>query len=189
MPAMPNLDIPPSPPGSPSAGIEQKFDYFAKLKVQGVHFNEKLAASSALKNPALLRRLISSAGLDKSEQYATVLSKDLWDPSALPEWAYKDELAKSQQQIAKKHEDEKSQTQRESINFVPSASTERPVNSDDAISISKIKGSSASAAERVAAGLEVHRARTPYTSNGSFRGQLERRSGRMMESKPSSRRR
>lgn len=139
MPAMPNLDIPPSPPGSSSPGIEQKFDHFAKLKAQGVHFNEKLAASSALKNPALLDRLMSSAGLDKSEQYATVLSKDLWDPSALPEWAYKDELAKNQQQIAKKHEEERLQKQRESIDFIPSASTERSVNGDDEILMSKIK--------------------------------------------------
>lgn len=181
MPAIPNLDLPPSPPGSPSPVIEQKFDHFAKLKAQGVHFNEKLAASSALKNPALLHRLMSSAGLDKSEQYATVLSKDLWDPSALPQWAFKDELAKSQQQIAKQHEAEKSQTQRENMDFVPSASSETSVNGDDAILMSKIKPSRASAAERVAAGLEVQTARTPYISNGSFRGQLERRSGRMME--------
>lgn len=167
--------------------MEQKFDHFARLKEQGVHFNEKLAASSALKNPALLHRLMSSAGLDNSDQYATLLSKDLWDPSAFPEWAYKDELAKCQQQIAKKHEEEKLQTQRESVDFVHSNSAESPLNGDGTVSTPKIKRSRTSAAGRVAAELGGQPARSRFTSNGGFRGHLERRSNRMPEPQPRSR--
>ncbi|KAL8908854.1 MAG: hypothetical protein Q9207_000580 [Kuettlingeria erythrocarpa] len=184
MPATPNFDIPPSPRGSPPPVMEQKFDHFARLKEQGVHFNEKLAASSALKNPALLHRLMSSAGLDNSNQYTTMLSKDLWDPSAFPDWAYKDELAKSQQQIAKKDEKEKLQTQRVGVDFVASSSAESPANGDGTVSMSKIKGSRASTAVRVAAEFGGQTVRSRYTSNGGFRDQLERQSSRVLKPQP-----
>lgn len=178
MPTIPNFDIPPSPPGSPPPAMEQKFEHFQKLKKQGIHFNEKLAGSSALKNPALLQKLMSSAGLDDSEQYATTLPKNLWDPSAFPNWAYKEELAKSQQQISKRKEAEKSRTQRESIDFVPPANLGGSINGDSAESTSKIKGNGASAAERVAAGLDGQSSRSPHTPDERMRGDLERRSGR-----------
>ncbi|KAJ6155043.1 hypothetical protein N7470_005609 [Penicillium chermesinum] len=48
---VPNLDIPPSPPGSPDPAANAKFQHFLSLKHQGVHFNAKLATSSSLKNP------------------------------------------------------------------------------------------------------------------------------------------
>ncbi|KAL8997871.1 MAG: hypothetical protein Q9169_002953 [Polycauliona sp. 2 TL-2023] len=113
-----NLDIPPSPPGSPSAGMSQKFERFAQLKNQGMHFNGKLAGSSALKNPMLLQKLMSSAGLTVADQYATTLSKDLWDPTALPAWANKEALAKSQQDFSSRRDDEKLRAQREGVEFV-----------------------------------------------------------------------
>ncbi|KAL8693331.1 MAG: hypothetical protein Q9218_001810 [Villophora microphyllina] len=121
LPPIPNLDIPASPPGSPPPGMTQKFDHFLQLKKQGIHFNEKLAGSSALKNPMLLQKLMASAGLDEGDQYGTALTTDIWDPTAFPNWAYKEGLAKSQQQIAEKREAESRRTQRERLDFVPAA--------------------------------------------------------------------
>lgn len=89
------------------------------LKKQGMHFNDKLAGSSALKNPMLLQKLMSSAGLITNDQYATTLPKDLWDPTALPAWAYKEELAKGQQDITSKKEDENTRRHRDCIEFIP----------------------------------------------------------------------
>ncbi|KAI4209640.1 MAG: hypothetical protein LQ351_007440 [Letrouitia transgressa] len=76
LPLIPILDIPPSPPGSPPPGIEQKFEHFIELKKQNVHFNHKLASSSALKNPMLLKNLMNSAGLNETDQYSTVAAGD-----------------------------------------------------------------------------------------------------------------
>ncbi|KAL8943646.1 MAG: hypothetical protein Q9216_000934 [Gyalolechia sp. 2 TL-2023] len=144
MPLQPNLDIPPSPLGSPTPGMEEKFERFLQLKRQGVHFNEKLAGSSALKNPTLIQKLMASAGLSKSDQYATTLPEDLWDPSAFPVHAFKRELARSQQQITKRKEEEKLRTQREKIDFVPATNGERSFKGDD---MSGVNGNGNSAAE------------------------------------------
>ncbi|KAL8723648.1 MAG: hypothetical protein Q9225_000091 [Loekoesia sp. 1 TL-2023] len=181
MPTLPNLDVPPSPPGSPPPGMDEKFERFQQLKKQGMHFNEKLAGSSALKNPMLFQKLMAAAGLSESDQYATTLPEDLWDPLGFPSWAYKEELAKSQQQIAKRKEDEKAQTQRESIEFIPAASAERSINGDSAVSMLRAKGNKASAAERIAADLDEQKMQA---SDGRFRGELERRNGREVDSHP-----
>ncbi|KAL9031478.1 MAG: hypothetical protein Q9196_000500 [Gyalolechia fulgens] len=127
MPLLPDLNIPPSPPDSPPPGVEEKFERFLQLKSQGVHFNEKLAGSSALKNPMLLQKLMASAGLSESDQYATTLPEDLWDPSAFPKHAYKEELARSQQKTAKRKEEQNLPTQREKVEFVPAINTEGSV--------------------------------------------------------------
>ncbi|KAI4222412.1 MAG: hypothetical protein L6R36_006175 [Xanthoria steineri] len=119
LPTVVDLNIPPSPPGSPPPGLSQKFEHFMLLKKQGMHFNDKLAGSSALKNPMLLQKLMSSAGLITNDQYATTLPKDLWDPTAFPAWAYKEELAKGQQDITSKKEDENTRRQRDCIEFIP----------------------------------------------------------------------
>jgi len=95
MPPVPVFDIPDSPPGSPDPTMEQKFGQFAKLKAQGHHFNERLGKSAAIKNPNLFNKLMSSFGIE-GEQYATSLSKDVWDPDQFPEWAYKQELLRAQ---------------------------------------------------------------------------------------------
>ncbi|KAL8673707.1 MAG: hypothetical protein Q9168_001868 [Polycauliona sp. 1 TL-2023] len=108
LPTVVDLHIPPSPPGSPAPGTSQKFERFAQLKSQGMHFNHKLAGSSALKNPMLLQKLMSTAGLAIADQYATTLPEDLWDPASFPAWAYQEALAKSQQDITGMRDDEKS---------------------------------------------------------------------------------
>lgn len=118
IPQTPVLDIPPSPLGSPPVEMSKKFQQFLELKNQGVHFNEKLANSSALKNPGLLQKLMNHAGLDEQDQYCTTLSEDVYNPNGFPPWAYKEELAKCQQEVAKKKEEERVKVQRESVDFV-----------------------------------------------------------------------
>ena len=139
--------------------MEKKFEHFLELKKQGVHFNEKLAKSSALKNPSLLQKLMVSAGLDEEDQYNSTLPVKIWNPKGFPPWAYKEELAKSQQEITKKREEESSRVQRESIDFVSATNAEESIRNGT-------KGSKASAAERVMAGLD--RERTKSTQGGHW---------------------
>ena len=119
LPTVPKYDIPPSPPGSPDASANSKFKHFLKLKRQGLHFNEKLARSSALKNPSLMQKLMGFSGISEAGQYSTTLSRNLWNPAAFPGHAYKDELAKSQQNVLRKREDAKTRSQRDALDFVP----------------------------------------------------------------------
>lgn len=153
LPTEPNLDIPPSPPGSPNPGTDQKFAHFLDLKRQGIHFNAKLASSSALRNPSLLPKLMQSAAINSPMQYATTLPVDLWDPTGFPDWAYKEELAISQKQILTKKDEERMKTQRESIDFV-SASNSTRSSKEPTGPLNSAKGLRVSAAERVMAGLE-----------------------------------
>jgi hypothetical protein len=161
LPTAPNYDIPPSPPGSPDSNTNAKFKHFLSLKQQGVHFNGKLAKSSALKNPSLMQKLMDFSGISESDQYATTLPKDIWDPSAFPEYAYKEELSKSQQQIRKKLEEKKARGQRESVDFVPATASGESSRSGTP----GTSGRSApqSAAERVLAGLDRGRSSSPQS--------------------------
>ncbi|KAL8656660.1 MAG: hypothetical protein Q9210_000092 [Variospora velana] len=174
MPTTPNLDIPESPLGSPSPGMEQKFEHFSQLKKQGVHFNEKLARSSALKNPALLHRLMASAGLRVNDQYTTALPETLWNPAALPEWAYKDNLAKSQQQMTRELEESKMRRKRERVDFVSPVGVDTSINVKGGERLSGATGR-ASAAERVATGLEEQYMQSIPASERSSNSELERR--------------
>ena len=79
-PLIPRMNIPPSPPGTVSNEINEKFQHFFYLKKQNLHFNEKLARSSALKNPSLLNKLMDFAGIGEGS-YDTTLPSDIWDPS------------------------------------------------------------------------------------------------------------
>jgi len=159
LPTLPNYDIPPSPPGSPRESTNAKFKHFLELKKQGVHFNEKLAKSSALKNPSLMQKLLDFSGIDEVGQYETTLEKDLWDPKGFPEEAYKEELLKSQQKITKRREEEKLRGQRESVDFVPAASTAEP-SSRGGTPAANGRGQK-SAAGRVMAGLDRGRSNSP----------------------------
>jgi len=117
MPPVPNFEIPASPPGSPPAGSTKKFTQFLALKKQGVHFNERLANSSALRNPELVRKLMDFAGISQEEQYKSSLPEGLAVRTQFPEGAYVDELIKSHQKIAAKREiDQKGK--RERLEFV-----------------------------------------------------------------------
>ncbi|KAK3311110.1 uncharacterized protein B0T15DRAFT_571544 [Chaetomium strumarium] len=139
LPSVPNMDIPPSPPGTPPPALEAltaKFDTFLRLKrTKGVHFNERLAASAGMRNPALMDKLLGFVGIGTEfeeadgsvdgssggdaegaddatrggrkralEQYATVLSAEVWDPMGFPAWAYKGPLRKAQERGARERE-------------------------------------------------------------------------------------
>jgi len=128
LPPVPNLEIPPSPPGTPPPTLDalnRKFETFLELKRKGgTHFNARLAESTAARNPGLTDKLMGFVGVDvafadagdagdaapeggraekgraksgdPTAQYATTLPKELWDPGAFPEWAYKGALRKAQ---------------------------------------------------------------------------------------------
>lgn len=174
MPPVPNFDIPPSPPGSPPPGPTAKFARFLELKKQGIHFNEKLEKSAALRNPSLLQKLMDFAGISDEDQYASVLPPEVAVPTSFPAWAYADQLAKTQQEITKKRETEKARMQREAIDFVPSTGS-------GSSSRGATPGSTAgrsmrgSAAERVMAGLDKDKPRSPMTHDGAKRKETERR--------------
>ncbi|APA07205.1 hypothetical protein SS1G_04068 [Sclerotinia sclerotiorum 1980 UF-70] len=163
LPTVPNYDIPPSPPGSPVASTNVKFKHFLELKKQGTHFNEKLAKSAALKNPSLMQKLMDFADIDEAEQYSTTLPKDLWNPAGFPEYAYKEELAKSQQNILKGKEEKKARGQREALDFVPATN---PVDAGRGGALHtggiNVKGQQ-STAERIMAGLDKGRSNSPHT--------------------------
>ncbi|PHH85791.1 hypothetical protein CDD83_11170 [Cordyceps sp. RAO-2017] len=122
LPSVPNLDIPPSPPGSPPARVSKGFEEFLALKRKGTHFNAKLEQSTALKNPSIMDKLMNFVGLDMAQQYETTLSPDLWNPMAFPETAYGDNLRKSRERLATEKEADKSSGGRTSVDFVPSSS-------------------------------------------------------------------
>ncbi|KAF7867272.1 hypothetical protein EAF04_005355 [Stromatinia cepivora] len=163
LPTVPNYDIPPSPPGSPVASTNAKFKHFLELKKQGTHFNEKLAQSAALKNPSLMQKLMDFADIDEAEQYATTLPKDLWNPAGFPEYAYKEELAKSQQKILKEKEEKKARGHREALDFVP-ATNPADAGRGGTLHTGGINGKGQqSAAERIMAGLDKGRSNSPHT--------------------------
>ncbi|KAL4896401.1 HCNGP-like protein-domain-containing protein [Aspergillus ambiguus] len=120
LPPVPNLDIPPSPPGSPNPAANAKFAHFLSLKKQNVHFNEKLASSASLRNPSLLHKLREHAGIDDQAQYSTSLPLEIWDMTRLPTWGYKEELLKAQKDLH--YKTQKLSGQRDTIDFVGSTS-------------------------------------------------------------------
>ena len=158
LPTVPNLDIPPSPPESPPAGMNQKVAQFLALKQKGTHFNEKLTRSSALKNPSLLGKLMTFAGLEPTEQYATTLPSSLWNPQGFPSWAYKDELAKAQLEAQKKLEEDRARSGRGAADFVAASESEQ--SSRSGTPSSKGVRGSGSASDRVMAGLSRDRERS-----------------------------
>ena len=100
----PMSSIPESPPGSPDAGANARIQRFLELKERGAHFNEDLASKNTFRNPSLLAAMMERAGVDEADQYNTSLPAGLWDPLSLPEWAYKEALLKSQQELREKNE-------------------------------------------------------------------------------------
>lgn len=85
MPPTPNFSIPASPPPPPTnsessatlAARTKKFEKFLELKRQGVHFNARLQGSSALRNPALLDKLMAFAGIGREDAYKSSLGEGL----------------------------------------------------------------------------------------------------------------
>ena len=159
LPPIPNFDIPPSPPGSPSQATTAKFERFLELKAQGIHFNEKLEKSSALRNPALFRKLMDYAGISEEDQYCSTLPDEMAVPTKFPDWASPEELAKAQQQATLRREEEIANGQRTSVEFVPPSTSGK-----------------VSVAERVMAGLDRGGPSTRMKSSDS--GERKNRDGR-----------
>lgn len=55
------------------AVTNKKIRHFLSLKKQGVHFNERLLSSSALRDPGMVERLLKFAGIEGSAQYENAL--------------------------------------------------------------------------------------------------------------------
>ncbi|PNS17792.1 Meiotically up-regulated protein 151 protein [Sphaceloma murrayae] len=76
LPPHPNISIPPPPP-PPSPGsmakTNQRIRHFLDLKKQGVHFNERLLSSPALRDAGTVERAFAFAGLDGAAQYDNAL--------------------------------------------------------------------------------------------------------------------
>ena len=123
--------------------------------------------------------------MEEGDQYATTLPKDVWDPSGFPAWAFKEELAKSQQEILKKREEARARQQRESIEFISPAAAAKSGGGGSASEASS-KGFRGSAAERVMAGLDRDRTRSPAAGNG---GNLPERKHEGLQYRPSARKR
>lgn len=122
--------------------------------------------------------------MEEDDQYATTLPKDVWNPLGFPAWAFKEELAKSQQEILKKREEAKARQQRESIDFVSPAASIK--GAGGSASEAGSKGFRGSVAERVMAGLDRDRTRSPAAENG---GNLPERKHEGLQHRPNQRKR
>lgn len=172
LPTLANYDIPPSPSGSPSESTNAKFKHFLELKKQRVHFNDKLAKSSALKNPSLMQKLMDFSGIDEAGQYETTLPKEFWNPNTFPARAYKEDLVKSQQKILKKIEEDKVRGQRECVDFVPASTAAEP-SSRGGTPGNSGKSGQKSAVERVMAGLDRGRSGSPHVQGTKRKTRFE----------------
>ncbi|PHH76510.1 hypothetical protein CDD82_3960 [Ophiocordyceps australis] len=126
LPAYPDLDIPPSPPGSPPVGITKKFEQFLALKQKGVHLNAKLEESTVLRNPGVMDKLLDFVELEGAQQYETTLSLDLWNPSGFPESARVNKLKKLHEGSKKSKARQRPPGNRTSISFVPASTQTLP---------------------------------------------------------------
>jgi hypothetical protein len=125
-PTFPATSLPPSPPGSPDPAANERFRRFLDLKAKGIHFNDDLARKSSFRNPSLLSTMMSKVGIDEKAQYSTSLPLDLWDPSDFPEWAYKEGLLKSQQELQSQSDANRkmlSVTSKRTIEFTPESAS------------------------------------------------------------------
>lgn len=115
MPTVPNFDIPDSPPPPPMNSEEaadltartRKFERFLEMKKQGVHFNERLQSSTALRNPSLLPKLMEFAGVSQRESYMSTLPEELAVPVKWPLGTYVENLMEENERREKKRLKEK----------------------------------------------------------------------------------
>lgn len=124
---------------------------------------------------------MDAAGLEEHEQYETTLPNALWNPAGFPPWAYKEELAKSQQEVLKQQEAEQARIQREGIEFVSASASGRSSRAATPAQGTSGKGLRGSAAERVIAGLDKDLGRrSPQISNLTSRGNPGSRFGKQV---------
>lgn len=138
----PTTSLPPSPPGSPDPAVTSKIKRFLDLKDKGIHFNEDLAGKTNFKNPSLFSTMISRFGIEGAEQYCSSLPTSMWDPTALPSFAYKEELLRSQQSIRDQETENKKKLMaagKRTIDFMPTTDSGYSITRGAADSFSKRK--------------------------------------------------
>lgn len=128
-----------------------------------------------MKNPSLLQKLMDFAGIDERDQYATALPEDLALPTSFPAWAYADQLNKTQQKTLKKREEEQARKGRKVPDFVPAAGSG---TGSRAATPGASRMAPASAAERIMAGLDREKSRSPAVQALGVGRDGERSSGR-----------
>lgn len=62
--------------------------------------------------------MMDHAGINEQSQYNTTLSTELWDTSAFPQWGYKEDLLKAQQEVRQRMEEKNSNGKRSAVEFV-----------------------------------------------------------------------
>ena len=62
--------------------------------------------------------MMQHAGINEQSQYDTSLPADVWSTSNLPQWGFKEELLRTQQDLRKKTEQKNAPGQRTSVDFV-----------------------------------------------------------------------
>jgi hypothetical protein len=125
MPTVPNFDIPESPPplrtnseeAATLAATTKKVERFLQLKIQGTHFNERLQSTSSLRNPSLLPKLMTFAGISKESSYASSLPEDLAVPVKGQEDFSVEQLLKQNERREKKR-----LAERDKVDFVSAKS-------------------------------------------------------------------
>ncbi|EWC46153.1 hypothetical protein DRE_04531 [Drechslerella stenobrocha 248] len=161
----PDFSIPDSPPGSPPPGTTKQFASFLELKKKKVHFNQKLAQTTALRNPNLLENLMGHVGMDAADQYASNWNKAAWnpDPAVLAAGIDRRRGESAVQALARLQKEgfERRQADRQSVEFVSgggnTASAEKSGNAGGkAAQVVPM-----SAAERVMSGLDRDRKGSP----------------------------
>jgi hypothetical protein len=126
MPPVPNFDITDAPPppaqnseeAATLAAVAKQFERFLEMKKQGIHFNERLQNSTALRNPSMLLKLMDFAGITEGECYETTLPAELSVLSRWPEDCYVESLVKQNERREKKR-----LAEREKVDFVPAQAT------------------------------------------------------------------
>lgn len=99
-PSHPMTSLPPEPNEDADPAVTARFKRFLELKAKGIHFNEDLAGKTSFKNPALFASLLERTDLPPQAQYSSTLPSDIFHLDLFPDWAYKENLLKSQQAIS-----------------------------------------------------------------------------------------
>lgn len=131
------------------------------------------------------------AGVSEEDQYANTLPEGLGPMVKFPDWAYADELNKTQKKIAEQKEKEARQVQRGHIDFVPASAASASSSTNATPSGRGGTKGGGSAAERVMAGLDKDRdsgssreregggaRKTRFDSRDGRTREVERRGGR-----------
>lgn len=121
-PSRPMTSLPPETDEYADPGVTSKIKRLLEFKAKGRHFNEDLATNTSFRNPNLFASLLERGNLPPQVQYASSLPSNLFSPDSFPDWAYKENLHKSQKEISSEIEATKkadSAVGKRTIDFTP----------------------------------------------------------------------